>query len=178
MVAMTQYSHGGYGTTQPPFCGTERGGNYVGERTSPDNLSKDGPGKKNVFHWMELLCILGVQTYSSDESFGTATVASSSSSQAAPPTVPSKKTSKAKAALSPPPPSWELRPRTAPSTGSKSRTKRSGEDPASNLKLSKRQKAEEKEDPRKQCASYALELLTYGSRSDRGADPRTTIARR
>jgi hypothetical protein len=28
-VTMAQYSHGGYGTTQPPFCGTERGGNYV-----------------------------------------------------------------------------------------------------------------------------------------------------
>ncbi|KAJ6573304.1 hypothetical protein B0H10DRAFT_1964124 [Mycena sp. CBHHK59/15] len=28
-AAMAQYSHGGYGTMQPPFCGTERGSNYV-----------------------------------------------------------------------------------------------------------------------------------------------------
>ncbi|KAJ6505600.1 hypothetical protein DFH09DRAFT_1335075 [Mycena vulgaris] len=86
------------------------------------------------------------------------TPTSSSSTQvASPPTAPPPP-KKAGKRPPPPPSSRELRPRADTPAGPPTTT-RSSEKRASN---SAKANPEKEEDPRTQCASYALELLTYG----------------
>ncbi|KAJ6497924.1 hypothetical protein DFH09DRAFT_1204450 [Mycena vulgaris] len=125
----------------------------LGARTSADNLSDGGPGRLNAFHWMELIAFREFKFVPGG--IDPVTPTSSSSTQvASPPTVPPKK-----AAKKPPPPpsSRELRMRADIPAGPP--TTRPSENRASS---SAKARPEKEEDPWTQCASYALELLTYG----------------
>ncbi|KAF7326535.1 Other 1 protein kinase [Mycena venus] len=128
----------------------------LGARTSADNLSDGGPGKLNAFHWMELIAFWEFKFVPGG--VDSVTLASSRSTQAA--SAPTAPQPPKKAAKKPPLPhsSRELRPRADTPAGPPTTT-RSSEKRASN---SAKANPEKEEDPRTQCASYALELLTYG----------------
>ncbi|KAJ7877113.1 hypothetical protein B0H14DRAFT_1690311 [Mycena olivaceomarginata] len=128
----------------------------LGSRINADNL-RDGPGKANAFHWMELIAFWEFKFVPGGVDL--VALASSSSTQVAPPP-PTAPPPPKKAAKKPPPPpsSRELRPKPDKPAGPQTTT-RSSEKPASN---SAKANPEKEEDPRTQCASYALELLTYG----------------
>ncbi|KAJ6598737.1 hypothetical protein B0H10DRAFT_2085083 [Mycena sp. CBHHK59/15] len=125
----------------------------LGARTDADNLSDGGPGRLNAFHWMELIAFWEFKFVPGGVDPGTR--ASSRSTQiASPPTAPKKAVKKPP----PPPSSRELRPRADAPAGPPTTT-RSIEKRVSNpAKVN----PEKEEDSRTQCASYALELLTYG----------------
>ncbi|KAJ7718758.1 hypothetical protein DFH07DRAFT_933460 [Mycena maculata] len=120
----------------------------LGSRTSPDNLSEGGPGRSDAFHWMELIAFWEFK-------FVPVTLKSSSSTQVSPTAPPPRRVVKKPLST---PSTRELRPR-ANITSAPPTTTRSGEKRASN---SAKPKPKKEHDPRTQCASYALELLTYG----------------
>ncbi|KAJ7221120.1 hypothetical protein C8J57DRAFT_1482502 [Mycena rebaudengoi] len=127
----------------------------LGDRTSADNLSDTGPGRSNAFHWMELIAFFEFKFLPGG--VDPVTLASSSSTRvASPPAAPPPP--KRSATKAPPPSSRELRPRADP-LARPTTTTRSSEKRASN---SAKATPDKEADPRTQCASYALELLTYG----------------
>ncbi|KAJ7845781.1 hypothetical protein B0H13DRAFT_2209083 [Mycena leptocephala] len=144
--------HGSDAERKPDVVSIWKAALALGTRTSADNLSAGGPGRLDAFHWMELIAFWEFKFVPGGVDPGT-----HSSTQVAPPTAPPPPK---KAAKRPPPPpsSRELRARANTSAGPPTTT-RSSETRASN---SARANPEKEEDTRTQCASYALELLTYG----------------
>ncbi|KAJ7445440.1 hypothetical protein FB451DRAFT_1148766 [Mycena latifolia] len=140
---------------KPDVVGIWKAALALGSRTSADNLSKGGPGRSGAFHWMKLIAFWEFKFVPGG--VDPVTLKSSSSTQVSPPTAPPPPKKAAKKPL-PTPSTRELRPR-ADRTSGPPTTTRSGEKRASN---SAKANPEEGNDPRTQCASYALELLTYG----------------
>ncbi|KAJ6529869.1 hypothetical protein DFH09DRAFT_153470 [Mycena vulgaris] len=122
----------------------------LGDRLNVDNLSLGGPGKGNAFHWMELLAFWEFKFVRGGVDTATRT-SPGSSRVASPPTAPPRATKT-------PGPIESSREGLRPKLAAPPQTTRSSENPASNSAKAN----PEQEDARTQCASYALELLTYG----------------
>ncbi|KAJ7221239.1 hypothetical protein GGX14DRAFT_540485 [Mycena pura] len=147
--------HGSDAQRKPDVVSTWKAALALGDRTNADNLANDGPGKQSGFHWMEVIAFWEFKFVLNGVDSATL-VSSSSAASASPPTAPQPSKKAAKKA-SVPLSSRELRPRADTPAGPPTTT-RSSEKRASNSAKT----IPEKEDPRTQCASYALELLTYG----------------
>ncbi|KAJ7231053.1 hypothetical protein B0H12DRAFT_1192785 [Mycena haematopus] len=129
-------------------------------RGSVDNLSKGGPGKDYAFHWMELLAFWEFKFLPSNHALSVEILTKVTPPQVSAPQKKTAKKSSSQALPGSPPPSRELRLR-ASETASPPTTTRPSQTTTRPSQTRASTSAKE-ENPRIQCASYALELLTYG----------------
>ncbi|KAJ7856529.1 hypothetical protein B0H14DRAFT_3864988 [Mycena olivaceomarginata] len=131
-------------------------------RLNTDHLSQAGPGK-DAFHWMELLAFWEFKFIPGGPVPLVSPMVSPISNQL--PSPPTAQQAKRKSPVPAPANDRRLRSQdAAPTEGVHAgppKTTRPSEKPTSNSVTADPEKVK-KEDPRTQCASYALELLTYG----------------
>ncbi|KAJ6521735.1 hypothetical protein B0H19DRAFT_1244563, partial [Mycena capillaripes] len=146
--------HGSDAERKPDVVSIWEAALALGGRSSADNLSQGGPGKDAAFHWMELIAFWefkfvrgGVQPV---------TPASSSSTQIISPPAAPPPPRKAASKAHPTPSSRELRARPDKPADPQTTTRSSQKRALASANVNPEKEAE----PRLQCASYALELLT------------------
>ncbi|KAF7334854.1 Other 1 protein kinase [Mycena sanguinolenta] len=127
----------------------------LGTRTSADNLQDRGPPENDAFHWLEIISFWEFKFERLDAAADTATRSKSASKSR-------RASSKDISAPSSRQASGSGQRLKATTTGSAGRDSNGIKRSSGSVSGSAAKKHKPSEDPRRQCASYALELLTYG----------------